>query len=73
METDMNDTHLQNRVMVVRCPNYDRDRIQKIITSGMKEFKFQPSGKIFLKPNVVFASKNGRPDDRYRYRSRIAL
>ena len=49
-----------NRVLVRRCEAYDRDKIKQIISQGMKELNYQPQGNIFVKPNVVYASKNGK-------------
>ena len=48
------------RVIVKRCEEYDEELIQKIIHEGMKELGYKPAGKVFVKPNVVFASKNGK-------------
>ncbi len=44
-----------NEVLVMRCEDYDRERIEGIITSGMKRLGYRPEGKVFVKPNVVFA------------------
>ncbi len=44
-----------NVVLVVRCEDYDRDRIEEIVTAGMKRLGYRPKGKVFVKPNVVFA------------------
>lgn len=48
-----------NRVLVVRCESYDPDAIQRHVSEGMERLGYSPSGKIFVKPNVVFA---GDPD-----------
>ncbi len=48
------------KVLIKRCETYDRDKIRNIVSSGMKELGFQPAGKVYVKPNVVFASKNGQ-------------
>ncbi|MBU2515417.1 DUF362 domain-containing protein [bacterium] len=48
------------KVLVKRCETYDRNKIRDIVSSGMKELEFYPSGKVYVKPNVVFASKNGQ-------------
>jgi len=49
-----------NRVLVRFCEEYDQEKIQQIVTSGMQELDYQPKGNIFVKPNVVYASKNGK-------------
>jgi len=45
------------RVLLCRCPEYDPDKISKIIARGIEEFGLGPrlKGRITLKPNVVFA------------------
>lgn len=48
------------RVLIRRCDEYDEQAISEIITRGMKELGYAPSGKIFVKPNAVYATKNGR-------------
>ncbi len=47
-------------VFIKRCEEYDRDRIMELVREGMRQLNFTPSGKVFVKPNVVFASKGGR-------------
>ena len=47
------------RVLVVRCERYDRGDIERLVTEGMRALGFRPRGKVFVKPNVVFA---GDPD-----------
>lgn len=49
-----------NRVIVRRCEEYDEDALKSIISDGMKDLEYTPSGSIFVKPNVVYATKNGR-------------
>ncbi|HDP80715.1 MAG TPA: DUF362 domain-containing protein [Spirochaetes bacterium] len=49
-----------NRVLIRRCEDYDQQAIEEIVRGGMKELGYAPSGKVFVKPNVVFATKNGR-------------
>jgi uncharacterized protein (DUF362 family) len=44
-------------VLVRVCEEYDRDRIYRIIVDGMKTLGYVPSGKVFVKPNVVYAGK----------------
>lgn len=56
MTPDRND----NRVLIRRCENYDQEKIRQIVADGMRELNFQPSGNVFVKPNVVYASKNGK-------------
>ena len=43
------------KVLIKRCEKYDAEKINEIIRDGMKEFNLEPAGKIFIKPNVVFA------------------
>jgi len=47
-------------VVVRRCEEYDRDHIVKIIQSGMDDVGFRPRGKVYIKPNVVFSTKDGK-------------
>jgi uncharacterized protein (DUF362 family) len=56
----MNPNKTDNRVLVRFCEEYDQKKIQQIVTSGMQALDFQPKGNIFVKPNVVYASKNGK-------------
>jgi len=46
---------MNNTVLVMRCEEYDRDRMEGIVTDGMQHLGYRPSGRIFAKPNVVFA------------------
>jgi len=48
------------RVMIRRCENYDRNTILDIVRAGMRELNYHPAGNIYVKPNVVFASKKGK-------------
>jgi uncharacterized protein (DUF362 family) len=48
------------RVLIRRCEEYDEEAIQGIIRQGMKDLGYEPSGKVFVKPNVVYATKNGK-------------
>ncbi len=50
----------ENTVYLRRCEEYDRDAIQAIVRDGMKALSYVPSGKVFVKPNCVFASTGGR-------------
>jgi hypothetical protein len=56
----MNHEKTDNRVLLRYCEAYDQEKIQQIVTSGMQELNYQPKGNIFVKPNVVYASKNGK-------------
>ncbi len=49
-----------NTVILRRCEEYDEDAIREIIKEGMAALDFKPSGNIFVKPNVVYASKGGK-------------
>ncbi|MBT8357489.1 MAG: DUF362 domain-containing protein [Deltaproteobacteria bacterium] len=46
---------MKNKVLIMRCEEYDADRIAGIIKEGMEELHIKPSGRILLKPNVVIA------------------
>ncbi len=52
-----------NKVVAIRCETYDRDRMKAIIADGMKRLNYAPAGKVFVKPNVVFAHKNEKFSD----------
>jgi uncharacterized protein (DUF362 family) len=52
--------NIDNRVLVRRCESYDQKKINQIISEGMATLAYQPKGNIFVKPNVVYASKNGK-------------
>jgi uncharacterized protein (DUF362 family) len=52
-------TALDSSVLLVRCDDYDPQKLSEIMHKGMEVFGYQPRGKVFVKPNVVFASKNG--------------
>jgi uncharacterized protein (DUF362 family) len=43
------------KVLIMRCKEYDADVISSIIKEGMQELGVKPQGKILLKPNVVIA------------------
>ncbi len=53
-------TKKDHRVIVRRCERYDQDRIMDIVRESMAQLDFRPAGKIFVKPNVVFSTKNGK-------------
>ncbi len=46
---------MKHKVLIMRCDEYDPDKIAGIIKEGMEELNVKPSGKILLKPNVVIA------------------
>lgn len=46
---------LKNTVYIKRQENYERGAIQAAVSEGMRELKFSPRGKVFVKPNVVVA------------------
>lgn len=41
----------------MRCESYDREKIGEIIVRGMDLLGYRPRGRVFVKPNVVFAYK----------------
>jgi len=43
------------KVLIMRCDEYDPQKIEKIVKKGMEELSVVPSGNILLKPNVVIA------------------
>lgn len=45
----------KERVLLMRCPEYDPARISGIIREGMETLGVEPSGRILIKPNVVLA------------------
>jgi len=45
----------KHKVLIMRCDEYDPDRIAGIVKEGMQELGITPSGRILLKPNVVLA------------------
>ncbi len=44
-----------NKVYIKRLESYDRETLTKIIAEGMDACGYAPSGKVFVKPNVVVA------------------
>jgi uncharacterized protein (DUF362 family) len=44
-----------HKVLIMRCDEYDSEKIAGIVKEGMQELGVIPSGKILLKPNVVLA------------------
>ncbi|RPI92853.1 MAG: hypothetical protein EHM32_08660, partial [Spirochaetales bacterium] len=47
-------------VIIRKCEEYDADAIKAIIRQGMKDLDYKPAGNVFVKPNVVYASKGGK-------------
>ena len=45
----------QHKVMIMRCADYDSEKIGGIIKEGMEKLDIRPTGRILLKPNVVIA------------------
>ncbi len=56
----METTQEKPTVIIKRCETYDQARIMEIFQNGMAELNFRPHGKIFVKPNVVFSTKDGK-------------
>ena len=48
------------RVLIKICDEYNTEHIQHIIADGMKQLNYKPEGKIFVKPNAVYATKKGK-------------
>lgn len=44
-----------SRVIIRKCYSYDREKIFQIVKDGMRELGYVPRGRVFVKPNVVFA------------------
>jgi len=55
-------TDAKDKVLVMECDRYDPDRLRSLIAEGMGAFGLRPAGKVFVKPNIVFAHP-----DRERY------
>jgi uncharacterized protein (DUF362 family) len=55
----MTDKQIGHKVIVKRCEEYDQKKIFNIVRNGMADLGFKPNGNLFVKPNVVFSSKNG--------------
>ena len=45
----------KHKVIIMRCDEYDAQKIGLIIKKGMEELQVKPSGRVLLKPNVVLA------------------
>ena len=52
-----------NTVVVMRSESYDRARIEEIVSEGMRRLGYRPRGRVFVKPNVVFAYDSKRFGD----------
>jgi len=48
---------VNNTVLVMRCEDYDRETMGRIMSEGMRRLAYRPGGKVFVKPNLVFAYK----------------
>ena len=46
---------MKHKVMIMRCEDYDSEKICGIIKEGMEELDIRPAGRVLLKPNVVIA------------------
>lgn len=46
---------MKHNVLIMRCDDYDPEKIFRIVQAGMDELGVRPSGKVLLKPNVVLA------------------
>jgi uncharacterized protein (DUF362 family) len=45
----------KHRVLIMRCDQYDPEKIYDCVNNGMAELGVKPTGKVLLKPNVVIA------------------
>ena len=41
----------KHKVLIMRCDDYDAEKISGIIKEGMEELNVRPAGRILLKPN----------------------
>lgn len=46
---------IRPKVLIMRCEEYNPEKIAGIVKEGMEELEVRPSGRILLKPNVVIA------------------
>ena len=46
---------MKHKVLIMRCDEYDPQRISGVIKQGMDECRVTPKGRTFLKPNCVTA------------------
>lgn len=49
---------MKEKVLIWDCDKYDKCLIATLVNRGIKVLGSKPSGKVFLKPNVVFAYKD---------------
>lgn len=45
------------RVIIRNCPDYDVDRIRRIVREGLAELGLKPEGRTLVKPNLVAAGQ----------------
>jgi uncharacterized protein (DUF362 family) len=50
------------KVLIMKCDDYDPEKIAEIVDYGMKELGVTPSGNILLKPNTVIAQREFFPN-----------
>ncbi len=48
------------RVLILKCHDYDPEKITALVSRGMKELGYEAKGKVYVKPNAVYATKNGK-------------
>jgi len=46
---------MKHKVLIMRCDDYDPQKIAGIVIEGMEALGIKPSGRILLKPNTVIA------------------
>ncbi|MFC1856577.1 DUF362 domain-containing protein [Thermodesulfobacteriota bacterium] len=46
---------MKHKVLIMRCDDYNSEKISNIVKEGMKALGVKPSGRILLKPNTVLA------------------
>jgi hypothetical protein len=46
---------MRQKVLIMRCGEYDPEKISGIIKEGTEALCVKPSGRILFKPNVVIA------------------
>ncbi len=47
---------MKPKVLIKKCETYDRLKILRQVSQGMDLLNFAPRGRVFVKPNVVFAN-----------------
>src|SRR4030043_2186031 len=45
----------KHKVLIMKCNQYDPEKISSIVKRGMDELGVKPTGNILLKPNAVIA------------------